>query len=29
MLIAQAAVEGFALVSSDELIAKYAVKVVW
>ncbi len=29
MLIAQAAVEGFALVSSDELIGKYAAKVVW
>jgi len=29
MLIAQAVVEGFALVSSDELIAKYAAKVVW
>lgn len=29
MLIAQAAVEGFALVSSDGLIGQYAVKVVW
>jgi PIN domain nuclease of toxin-antitoxin system len=29
MLIAQAAAEGLALVSSDELIGKYAAKVVW
>ena len=29
MLIAQAAVEGTALVSGDEQIGKYAVKVVW
>jgi PIN domain nuclease of toxin-antitoxin system len=29
MLIAQAAVEGFALVSSDEMIGRYAGKVVW
>ena len=29
MLIAQAAVEGFALVSGDEMIARYSRKVVW
>ena len=29
MLIAQAAVEGLALVTSDEQIGKYALKVVW
>ena len=29
ILIAQAVAEGFALVSSHEAIAKYAVKVVW
>ena len=29
MLVAQAAVEGFALVSGDEMIARYSGKMVW